>query len=424
MAACVDIIWRAMGPVGKRDDFRRLWLAATGSSLGTCITLIALPLVAVNTLDASPWQIGALQIATTAPSFVVGLVAGAWVDRLRRRPVMIAADLIRAVTLASVPLAAWIGLLTMSWLIVAAALLALASLFFDVADRSMLPSLVGRDEIVDANRMITAGLTVSEAGGFAIGGWLVHLLSGPAALLVDAISFIWSAAILRRIETPEPPPSPIEDRRPILHEIHAGLRLVLSVPLLRTLAATLVFASIGRQIIGVVFMIYVSRDLGFSAGVLGLIFATGGFFSLLGSVTSNRVTARFGIGPMLAAALLAIFAANGSMTLATGPTILGAVFLIVQQVGDYGATLYEMGEVSLRQAVTDDAWQGRMHGTFRVLEFGGYLTGALIGGALGESLGARATILIGASAYIIAAWPIVFSQVRGLRTVNEVVSSR
>ncbi len=415
----MDLIWRLMGPVGTRADFRRLWLAATGSALGTYVTAIALSLVAVKTLHATPWQIGALEIATTAPSFVIGLVAGAWVDRLRRRPVMIASDLVRAAILAAIPIAAWLGWLTIPRLIAAATVLSLGSLFFEIADRSMLPALVGRDELVDANRMITAGKTVSEAVGFAIGGWLVHLLSGPAALLIDAFSFVWSALILRKIETPEPPPSGVEGREPIVVEIRAGLKLVNSVPLLRVLAASLVFASVGRQIIGVVFMIYVSRDLGFDAGVLGLIFATGGFFSLLGSVTSSRVTSMLGIGPVIGVAMLARFATDGAITLATGPTIVGALFLIVQQAGDYGATLFEMGEVSLRQAVTEDAWQGRMHGTFRVLEFGGYLLGALIGGALGSAVGARETIAIGASAYAIAALPLLFSHVRALHSTPE-----
>lgn len=406
-----------MGSVGRQRDFRRLWTAATGSTLGTCITLIVLPLLAIKTLDATPWQIGALQIASTAPSFVIGLAAGAWVDRLRRRPVMIACDLIRAAVLTAIPSAAWLGWLTMPGLIAAVAVLAVATMFFDIADRSMLPMLVGRDEIVDANRMITAGMTVSEAGGFAAGGWLVHLLSAPAALLVDAATFIWSALILGSIQTREPAPAPSEERRPIRAEIHDGLKLISANPLLRILAAALLLASIGRQIIGVVFMIYVSRDLGFDAGALGLIFATGGFFSLIGSVTSNRVTGKFGIGPVLAGALISTFVADGAVTLATGPTVIGSIFLVAQQVSDYGSTLYHLGEVSLRQSVTEDAWQGRMHGAFRVLEFGGYLAGALIGGALGDALGARAAILIGASAYALAACPILFSQVRSLRTM-------
>jgi len=407
MASNVKPIWRWMGSVGKRPDFRRLWLASTGSAIGTYVTAIALSLVAVKTLNATAWQIGTLQIATTAPSFLIGLAAGAWVDRLRRRPLMIACDLIRAVTLIAIPLAAWLGALSMPRLIAAAALLAVASLFFEIADRSMLPSVVGRDELVNANRMITAGATVSEAGGFALGGWLVHLLSGPAALLIDAGSFVWSATLLRSMEMPEPPPAPIEDRQPILAEIREGLRLVAGVRELRVLAAATLLASVGGQTIGVVYMIFVSRDLGFDAGMLGMIFATGGVFSLLGSITSNRVTAKLGTRTTLAAGLLFKAVTDGSLALAGGPTILGGAVLIGQQVGDYGATLYQMGEVSLRQTVTEDEWQGRMHGAFRVLEFGGYLAGAVIGGALGSAIGARGAIIAGAAITACAAAPIV-----------------
>ena len=406
-----------MGTVGTHADFRRLWLAATGSALGTYVTAIALSLVAVKTLHATPWQIGALNIATTAPSFAVGLVAGAWVDRLHRRPVMIACDLIRATTLVTIPLAAWFDLLTMPRLIAAATVLALGDLAFEIADRSMLPSLVGRTDLADANRVMTAGMTVSEAAGFAAGGWLVQLVSGPGALLIDAVSFLWSATLLRSIETAEAVPAARPGRESILHEIRASARLVLAVPLLRVLAASLFFVSVGRQITGVVFMIYVSRDLGFSAGLLGLIFAAGGVFSLLGSISSNRMMSRFGFGPVIAAALIARFVTDGAITLASGPTLIGALFLFLMQVGDYGSTLYHMGEMTVRQAVTADDWQGRMHGSFRMLEFGGYLVGALIGGALGERIGARDTIVAGAAFYLFASLPVLLSQVRGLRTI-------
>jgi predicted MFS family arabinose efflux permease len=295
---------------------------------------------------------------------------------------------------------------------------AVAALFFDLADRSMLPALVPREELIDANRMINAGMTVSEAGGFAIGGWLVHVISAPGALLVDAVSYAWSALLLRSIQTPEPAPAATTEREPILAEIRDGLTLVWAKPTLRVLAATLFIASAGRQIIGVVVMIFFSRDLGFSAGVLGLIFATGGIFSLLGSVASNRVIARIGVGPMLLAALVLKFAMDGAVTLAPGPTIIGGLLLLLGQAGDFGSTLYHLGEVSLRQSITEDAWQGRMHGTFRMLEFGGYLAGALIGGALGGAIGVREMFLVGAACSLLAACPILLSQVRSLRAFS------
>jgi MFS family permease len=409
--------WRWMGPVGRRADFRRLWAAATGSALGTYITGIAMALLAVDVLDASAWQISALGLAGTAPSFIIGLVAGAWVDRLRRRPVMIACDLVRAAVLTVIPAAAWLGWLTMNGLIAAMAIHAVASLFFDLADRSMLPALVPREELVDANRLVNAGMTVSEAGGFAVGGWLVHVISAPGALLFDAASYLWSALLLKSIRTPEPPPGLGETREPIVDEIRAGLAYVWAKPMLRVLAATLFIASTGRQMIGVVIMIYVSRDLGFSAGALGLIFATGGIFSLLGSIASGRVVARLGVGPMLLAALAFKFLADGAITLTPSPTLIGGALLIAGQVGDFGSTLYHLGEVSLRQTVTEDAWQGRMHGTFRVLEFGGYLAGALLGGALGEAIGARGTILVAALVVLAATGPILLSPVRSLRAM-------
>jgi MFS family permease len=409
--------WRWMGQVGQRSDFRRLWAASTGSALGTFITGIAMVLLAVDVLDASPWQLSALGLAGTVPSFAIGLVAGAWVDRLRRRPIMVACDLVRAAILIVVPASAWLGWLTMNGLIAAMAVHAVAALFFDIADRSMLPTLVDREEIVDANRLITAGMTVSEAGGFAIGGWLVHVISAPGALLVDAASYVWSAALLRSIETPEPAPAGQAEREPILAEIRAGLVRVWAKPTLRVLAVTLFIVSAGREMIGVVIMIFFSRDLGFSAGVLGVIFATGGLFSLLGSMASHRLIIRLGIGPLLLAALAFKFASNGVVTLASGPTVIGGLLLLLGQVGDFGSTLFHLGEVSLRQSIADDEWQGRMHGAFRVVEFGGYVVGALLGGALGGAIGARGTIVVGASCSLLAAVPIALSQVRSLRAI-------
>jgi predicted MFS family arabinose efflux permease len=387
------------------------------SAFGTDITINAFPFTAILLLNATPWHLGILRIATMTPAFVIGLAAGAWLDRVRRRPIMIACDWIRAALLLTIPLAAWLDYLTFVHLIVVAALLSIASTFFDIADRSMLPSLVGREELVDANRMLTAGNTVAEASGFAVSGWLVQLFSAPGALLVDAVTYVWSAVTLRRIERHEAASDPEEKQEHIVREIVAGLRFVRRNAVLVGLGSSLFVMSLSMQIVGTVYLLYVNQELGFNPGVLGLIFATGGIFSLLASLTGGRLLSRYGIGPLLIVALLCVAAGQSLITLAAAATAFAVVMMLIQQAMDFPWSLYEITQVSVRQGVTPDEWQGRINGSFHVLEFGGYLLGAIAGAWLGEAVGLRATILTGAIGIAIATVPILLSPVRSMRQI-------
>ena len=403
--------------VWRYPDFRRLWLAATVSAFGTDITLTALPFVAILTLDATPWHLGALKIATMLPAFVAGLFAGAWLDRVARRPVMIACDWARAAVLVTIPLAHWLADLTFLHLFLAAAWLSVASTIFEIADRSMLPSLVDREELVDANRMLTAGNTVSEASGFAASGWLVQLVSAPGALVVDAATFIWSAVTLRRIERPETVGQSDEPRGHLLRDMLEGFRFVRANRTLTALAGSLFAMSLSIQIVGTVYLLYVSEELGFSPGVLGMIFAAGGLFSLLASLSAGRVMARIGVGPLLIGALFLVAGGQSLIALATAATAFAVAMMLIQQAMDLPWSLYEITQVSVRQTVTPDEWLGRMNGSFHVLELGGYLLGAIAGAWLGDAVGLRGALLVGAIGTALAALPLLLSPIRGMKQI-------
>ena len=406
---------RRTGVLRGNPDFMKLWTAATVSAFGTDISRTAFPFAAVLVLHATPWELSMLSIASMLPAFVSGLFAGAWVDRVARRPIMIACDWFRVAVLVSIPLAALIEHLTLVHLAIAAGLLAIASTFFDIADRSMLPSLVGREDLGDANRMLTAGNTVSEATGFAASGWLVQLFSAPGALLIDAGTFVWSALTLQRIEKQEEQGERDRENEHIVREILEGFRYVRRNSTLVGLGSSLFLMSLSMQIVGTVYLLYVNQELGFEPGVLGLIFATGGLFSLVASISGGRLTRWLGIGPIMIGSLVLVGAGQSLIAFATGVTALTVGLMLVQQAMDLPWTLYEVTQVTVRQSVTADEWQGRMNGSFHLLELGGYLIGAILGGWIGDSYGLRTAIIAGAIGILTAAIPLLLSPVRSLR---------
>lgn len=400
----------------QHPDFVRLWAAQTVSTFGSLISRTALPFVAILVLDARPFQVAMIGVAGLVPAFLVGLIAGAWVDRLRRRPILIAADLGRAVTVAIVPVCALLDVLSIEIVYVVAALTSILSVFFDVAYQSYFPSLVRRDELVEGNSKLTASASVAEFSAFSIGGWLVQWLTAPYAMVVDAVTFLWSAIFVSRIKQDEPAPTTEEDREPILHEIHAGLRFVTRHPVLRALGTSTAIFALSGEMFGAVFMFYVASDLDFQPGILGVIFAVGGFASLIGAVTTERLTRRVGVGPALIVALPMIAIGRLLVVLAVDSSWVAIALLVGQQfVTDPFWTTYEITHVSLRQSITPDRWQGRMNASLRSVDFGGMLLGALIGGWLGDGIGARSTLLIASLITLLAAIPLLVPAVRKLK---------
>ncbi|MGI9253722.1 MAG: MFS transporter, partial [Thermomicrobiales bacterium] len=386
---------------------------------GSLITRTALPFAAILALNATPFQLGLLRLAELLPGFVIGLAAGAWLDRRSRRPVMVAADFARAAVLATVPLAAIFGWLSIPQLMLVAVAMSVFNVAFDVAAQSWLPTNVPRDQLVTANSRITAALSVAETASFGIGGWLVQLLTAPFAILVDAVSFLLSAFLLRSIEREESPATPDRDRdtRSLLAEAAVGLRLVGTDPILRPLLAANVGLALSFGIGMAAFLIFVNQDLGFSPGVLGLIFAMGGLSSLAGAVLANRMT-RLPLGPVLVACFLIAAAGNALVPLATSAGVVGAALLIAQQfITDPAYTVFEINQVSLRQGMVGDDMQGRVNATMRVGDVGGQMIGAMLGGLIGNALGARTALWIGIVPLAVTGVWLLLSPVRSLRTM-------
>ena len=394
----------------------RLWGASSVSTFGTLITRTALPFTAILVLDASAFQIALLTVSELVPGFVVGLAAGVWVDRVRRRPILIATDLGRAALLTTIPLAAFLDALTLIHLLVVAALTSILSTCFTVAYRSYLPVLVSRGSLIEGNSKLTAAEAVAEAGAFSSGGWLVQALTAPIAILIDAFTFLWSAFLVWRIRATEPPLESSNTLIDLRTEIREGLQFTLTQPVLRGLVGSNTLLNLGYSITGTVFLLYVNQEVGFDPGVLGLIFAVGGFSSLAGAALAGRVTSIFGVGLTMVAALAGVAAGQGLILFVASATLVAVGIMVAQQlVADSAATIYDVVAVTVRQTTTPDRLLGRVNASFNVLETGAMIIGALIGGTLGEVIGLRSTIGVAVAVKLSAAVWLARSPVRAMR---------
>lgn len=402
----------------RHRDFLKLWAGETASVFGSLIGGTALQFTAILVLDATPFQAALLGIAALLPGFLGGLVAGVWVDRLRRRPLLIAADLGRAALLATIPLAAALDLLRMEQLYAVAFLAGILTVLFDVAYQSYLPSLVRREELVEGNSRLAASAAAAEVGAFGIAGWLVQIFTAPVAILIDAVSFVVSAVAVVFIRAREPAPAPAAQRQRMHLEIGEGLRAVLRNPVLRAIAGCIVLLECAFRIVGAVILLYATRELGLAPGVQGMIFAVGGATSLIGAMLAGRAADRLGAGPALVLGVLLTGAGTVFIPLAHGAGALAVALLVVNQlVTDPAYTVFSITAVSLRQAITPDRLLGRVNGSIRVAGLGAAVLGSLAGGLLGERIGLRATLVTGTSVMLLAALWLVLSPVRSLRDV-------
>ena len=401
----------------RHPDFTKLWVAQTVSSLGTGITGQALPFTAILVLGASAGDMGLLAAASQLPVLAI-LFAGVWADRLRRRPILIAADVGRAALLVTIPVAAVLGVLSMGQLFAVAMLVEALSLFFSVAYRSYLPTLIPREQLVDGNSKLSAGGSVAEISGPAVGGVLVQWLTAPFAILFDAASFLVSALFLRAIRTPEPPPAPPEERKSVRSEIGEGLQVVLRNRVLRALAACSGTFTFFGNFFHALYVLYAVRDQGIPPGIVGILVGAGGIGALVGAVLVGPVTRRFGVGPTLMGSLTLSALVGFSIVLVDGPLPLTiGVFFAAQLIGDIAIAIYLINDMSLRQAMVPDRLLGRADASMGFLVGGLGPVGALVGGALGELIGARYALAIAIIAISLAPLWLFFSPARTLRAL-------
>jgi MFS family permease len=396
-------------------DFLKLWAGESISLVGSQITTLALPLVAVVVLDAGPLQMGALGAAQYAPFLLFGLIAGVWVDRMRRRPVLIWTDVGRAALLASIPVSAALGLLRIEQIYLVAFASGVLTVFFDVAYQAFLPSLVHRDELVEGNSKLELSRSVAQIAGPGLGGGLVQFLTAPLAVAVDSASYLFSALFLALIRTPEPSPTSTE-RQSVRAEIAEGIRLVIGNPVLRANAGCTGTWNLFSSVIQAVIILYATRDLGLQPATLGVVLAAGGPGAILGALFASPAARRLGVGPtIIVGAFLGgvgtlLFAFAGRLPAAVAPMMIAGWF-----IGGVGGTAYNVTTVSLRQAITPDHLQGRMNATMRFLIWGTIPLGSLLGGALGETIGLGSTLVVGALGVQASfLWPLL-SPLRKLR---------
>lgn len=404
----------------QNKDFVRLWTAQTISKFGSHVGNAGVEFTALLNLRATPVQMGLLGSFATFPVLVVGLLAGVWVDRTRRRPLLIAADMGRALLLLTVPLALWLGVLRIEQLYLVAALVGALAVLYGVADQSALPGLVRREDLVEANGRLGTSDALAEVGGPALGGTLVQWLTAPIAIVLDVLSFLVSAVLIGRIRTPEAPPPPAEERAGIGAEIREGLAAVWRSPTLRALALANAATTFFGSFIGVLYALYLLRDLGFTPALVGASVGIGGVGALLGAALAAPVTRRLGVGPSIVACRLIDTVIGFLLPLAGGSKELAIGMIFVAQLtGDLPGAIARINETSLRQAAIPPHLLGRAGASMDVLVSGATPLGALVSGLLGEAIGVRATLWVAFIAILIANLGLAFSPVRAVRSISS-----
>lgn len=407
-------------PLRRRPEFLRFWAAESVSQLGSQVSLLALPLVAALTLGAEPFEVGVLTAAGTAPALVVGLLAGVWVDRRRRRPILIAADLWRAVLLLAIPIAAVGGFLGMPLLYAVALASGTATVLANVAYVSYLPSLIEREHLVEGNAKLEASRSTAQVVGPGAAGWLVGTAGAPFAIALDAASFLVSAVLLWRIRRPEPPPHPASGER-VWRQIGEGLRAVARQPILRPLIASTAMTDFFAFVFFAVYVLYFVRDLGLTPGAIGLVFAVGGVGALVGALLAELARRRFGQGPAIVGAQL-LFGLSGMVIplAALVPTIALEMVVVSEFLQWLTIMIVNVNALSLRQALTPDRLRGRVNATFRFVVGGTHPLGSLLGGVLGGLIGLQWTLVVGEVGMLLAVGWLLRSPLPRLRDAPPV----
>jgi MFS family permease len=359
---------------------------------------------------------GFLYATETVPFLLVGLVAGVWVDRLPKRRFLIGGDLARALLLSWIPLAAVLHVLRIEQLYGPAVLVGLCTVFFDVAYQSVLPVLVGREHLVEGNSKLEISRSAAQIAGPAIGGALVQLLTAPVAIVVDSLSFLVSALFLVRLRTPNSPA--VKVKQGVWAGMREGIEVVLGNPLVRAIAGCTGSSNLFGSALQAVFILFATRDLGLSPVLLGVALGAGSAGALVGAILVGRLTRHVGMGPSIVGGIALGLGGLGGVlvALAAGPAMVVAPILATAQaLFGFGGVLYNVNQVSLRQAITPDGVQGRMNATMRFIVWGTMPIGALLGGFLGEVIGLRGTLVVAAVGALLTPLWVLLSPVRRLQ---------
>jgi MFS family permease len=402
----------------RNRDFARLWTGEAVSAVGTQVTLLALPLLAVEELDAGAGEMGALGFAQTIPFVLFALAAGVWVDHHRRRPLLIATNAARALLLALIPLLALLGVLELWQVLVIAFGVGACTVFFEVGFQSYLPRLVERDDLVEANSRLTAATSVAEVSGPGLAGTLVGAIGARFTIALDAVSFLFSAVCMAGIRRSEPEPAPPPPRSGLRREIAEGFAETLHNRYLLAFAGEAGTYNVAWHAIDAILVLWAIDELGLGPGTLGLLLSVGSVGAVLGALLTERLARRIGVGRAMWGSALVSNVGVLLIPLAAGGTavviaVLGIAFFL-QGLGSTGTNVHTY---AIRQAVTPDRLLGRTNAVYRMLTWGLIPLGSLLGGLLGETLGLRPALWIGA-ALLFSSWLwLFFSPARSLRTL-------
>jgi MFS family permease len=401
-------------------DFMKLWSGQVISLMGSAFSGLAMALLAALTLGATPIQMGLLTAAGSAPSLLIGLFAGVWVDRYRRRPFLIAGDVGRALLLATIPIAALLGELSMVQLYAVSFLAGVLTVFFDVASQSYLPAIIDRRQLMEGNSKLGLSSSITAVAGPSLAGVVIQAITAPFAVVLDSLSFLASAGLVllirRREERPQVAPAPVFSG--LSEGLREGLQMVIRDGRLRALAGCLATSNLASNVFFALYMLYGTRELGLNAAALGLVYGIGAIGAPLGAVCAPWAAARFGLGPtILGGAILgslevlpAVFAT---------PRLAVPLLMLSSLIGNFGWVVHNVNSLSLRQAITPPALQGRVHATWHFLVTGMLPLGALAGGALGQALGLRPAIALAACGSALASLWVIFSPLPKLVGIPE-----
>ena len=413
---------RARPSLWRHADYLKIWSAATISLMGSQVSLIAIPFIAAAVLHASAFQVAMMGMFELLPFIVFALPAGAWLDRVRRRPVLIAGDLGRAAALLTIPIAYTLGVLTIWQLYAVGFMTGVLTVFFDVADQSYLPVLLDADDLVDGNAKLQISASAAQIVGPGLGGGLISLVAAPFAIVVDALSFLASGGFVSLIRKHEPKPdrklSADGSHTSMRREIADGLRYVAGNRYLRMIAGSTATSNLGTSIAFSIFPIFAYVELGLTPGLVGLAFGLGSVGVLMGALAAAPLSRRFGVGPVIVGSMFMTGPATFLIVfLPTSALAAGALLAASQFLMGFTAVTYNVSQVSFRQAITPLDIQGRMNATMRFMVWGIMPLGSVVGGILASLLPLRATVLIGAAVASSAFLWVLVSPVRSLREI-------
>lgn len=383
-------------PLWRDRNFATYWSGQAVSQLGDRVSELALPLTAVTVVGATATQVGLLTAAIWLPN-LLALVLGSWVDRQqRKRWVLVTADLLRAVVVLTVPVAALLGALALPQLFVVALLLGAGATLYQSAWQPFFVTLVRRDQYVEANSLLSTTRSVSFVAGPAVGGALVQALTAPVALAVDGVSFLLSAVLLRRVEVNERASATSAERGSLGRRVGEGLRIVLHHPYLAPALRCVTWVNAFTFMVSAVVLVFASRTLGLSAGTIGLALGVGAVGGVAGALAAAPVARRIGTGPTIAVGAVLFTLPMAALALAGGSRLSAALVLAcVEAVSGFGVMLFDVNLNAVQAVVTPDAARGRVVGAFTTINYGIRPVGAVVGGLLADLVGVRPTLVIG-----------------------------